>query len=134
LPAKAWLITDVPSGVSTQAGANISRAEEGATTAMTMLAENLTPVIDAVIGVDTHTDTHTACLIDKTGRELAIVTAEATPRGYAWLLAWASQHAAGQVLWAVEGTRSHGAGLARALTAAGQQVSAYRPTCTAAYG
>ena len=45
---------------------------------MAMLAES----VDAVIGVDTHTDSHTACLLDGTGREIAAVTVEATPDGY----------------------------------------------------
>ena len=30
-----------------------------------MLAET----INAVVGVDTHTDTHTACVVDRTGRD-----------------------------------------------------------------
>ena len=54
---------------------------------MSMLAES----VDAVIGVDTHTDTHTACLLDAAGREIATVTADATPAGYTALLAWAVQ-------------------------------------------
>src|SRR5690606_41538482 len=66
-----------------QAGANVNRRPSGgATTAMVMLAES----VDAVIGVDTHTDTHTACLLDNTGREIATITIEATPAGYAALL------------------------------------------------
>ena len=86
---------------------------------MPMLAETL----DAVIGVDTHTDTHTACLIDQAGREIAITTVGATPEGYTDLLAWAAQLAPGpRLLWAVEGCRSHGTGLLRVLVAAGQQV------------
>ena len=40
-----------------------------------MLAES----VDAVIGVDTHTDTHTACLVDAAGREIATVTADGNP-------------------------------------------------------
>jgi hypothetical protein len=86
---------------------------------MAMLAES----VDAVIGVDTHTDTHTACLIEPTGRQVATVTIEASSHGYAALLAWAVDHAPGpRLMWAVEGSRSHGAGLARVLLAAGQQV------------
>ncbi|MGC5023079.1 IS110 family transposase [Micromonospora sp. DT47] len=86
---------------------------------MPMLAES----VDAVIGVDTHTDTHTACLVDGAGREVATVTVEATPDGYCDLIAWAVQQAPGpRLTWAVEGCRSHGAGLLRALLAAGQQV------------
>nr|WP_244298933.1 transposase [Micromonospora cremea] len=84
-----------------------------------MLAES----VDAVIGVDNHTDTHTACLVDGTGREVAAVTFEASPDGYSELIAWAAHQAPGpRLIWAVEGCRSHGAGLLRALLAAGQHV------------
>ncbi|MGC9671590.1 IS110 family transposase [Planosporangium sp. 12N6] len=86
---------------------------------MPMLAES----VDAVIGVDTHTDTHTACLVDHLGRQLATVTVDAAPDGYAALLTWALQQAPGpRLAWAVEGCRSHGAGLLRALQHAGQHV------------
>jgi transposase len=86
---------------------------------MTMLAES----VDAVIGVDTHTDTHTACLVTPTGQQMAAVTVEASPDGYAKLLGWAVDHAPGpRLMWAVEGARSHGAGLSRLLLAAGQLV------------
>lgn len=44
---------------------------------MAMLADTA----DAVIGVDTHTDTHTACLLDRLGRQLAVVTVAAGPQG-----------------------------------------------------
>jgi transposase len=84
-----------------------------------MLAES----VDAVIGVDTHTDTHTACLVEATGREIATVTVEASPDGYGELIAWAVQQTPGpRLIWAVEGCRSHGTGLLRALLAAGQPV------------
>ena len=86
---------------------------------MVMLAES----VDAVIGVDTHTDTHSACLIDHLGREIATVTVEANPHGYAGLLDWAVRQApAPRLVWAVEGCRSHGAGLVRVLLANGQAV------------
>ncbi|MBV9162405.1 MAG: transposase [Pseudonocardiales bacterium] len=86
---------------------------------MSMLAE--TP--DAVIGVDTHTDTHTACLLDHLGREIGILTAPVDPGGYATLIAWAVDHAPGpRLLWALEGCRSHGVGLLRALHRAGHTV------------
>ena len=39
---------------------------------MAMLADT----IDAVIGVDTHTDTHTACLMDQLGRQIATITVD----------------------------------------------------------
>ena len=86
---------------------------------MAMLAEQ----IDAVIGVDTHTDSHTACLVDHLGSQLAVVTVDADPEGYKTLLAWALERSPGpRLVWAVEGCRSHGAGLLRALQQAGQLV------------
>ena len=92
---------------------------------MAMLADTA----DAVIGVDTHTDTHTACLLDRLGRQLAVVTVSADVGGYRMLLAWAGLHAPGpRLAWSVEGTRSHGLGLTRYLHARGQLVAeASRP-------
>jgi transposase len=79
--------------------------------------------IDAVIGVDTHLETHTACLLDRLGAEQDTVTVPATPAGHAQLLAWARAGCPeGAIVFAVEGARSHGVGLVRALCAAGQQV------------
>ena len=87
---------------------------------MPMLADTA----DAVIGVDTHTGTHTACLVDRLGRQLAVITIPADPGGCRRLLAWASQHAPGpQLAWSIEGTRSHGLGLTRYLQAHGQLVT-----------
>jgi transposase len=87
---------------------------------MAMLADTA----DAVIGVDTHTDTHTACLVDRLGRQLAVITVPADPGGCRRLLAWARRHAPGpQLAWSVEGTRSHGLGLTRYLHSHGQLVA-----------
>jgi len=75
--------------------------------------------VDAVIGVDTHTDTHTAVLTDSLGGRLAEVSVSADPPGYAYLIEWAGTHRRGRgsgLVWAVEGARSH------ALVAAGQRV------------
>jgi transposase len=89
------------------------------TASMTMLADTA----DAVIGVDTHTDTHTACLVDQLGRQVDTITVPADPQGCAMLLAWARRQAPGpRLAWAVEGTRSHGLGLTRALRVSGQTV------------
>ena len=74
---------------------------------MAMLAEDA----NAVIGVDTHTDTHTACLLDHLGGQLAMITIAADADGYRTLLGWAGQHAPGpRLAWSIEGTRSHGLG------------------------
>jgi transposase len=87
-----------------------------------------------VIGVDTHTDTHDAVLIDALGGVVARTRVETTPAGLAQLQAWAQTHApTGQrVLWAVEGSRSHGHGLTRHLRTAGQRVVEAAKPVTAA--
>ena len=79
---------------------------------------------DLIIGVDTHLDSHTAAACDPRGRAVAQLQVPATAAGYAQLLAWA-QSAAGdsRAVWAVEGTRHYGLGLARYLAARGQQVA-----------
>jgi transposase len=77
-----------------------------------------------VIGVDTHTDTHAATLIDEVGAVVAQTEYPATPAGYTQLQTWAEKLTpTGQrVFWAVEGTRSHGHGLTRHLHTAGHRV------------
>jgi transposase len=81
---------------------------------MAMLAET----VDAVVGVDTHTDTHTACLLDRLGQQVAVITIAADPAGCRRLLAWAEHNAPGpRLAWAIEGTRAHGLGLTRYLQA-----------------
>ena len=79
---------------------------------------------DVIIGVDTHLDSHTAAACSTTGCQLALTQIPATPAGYAQVLAWARAAAGGgRVAWAMEGTRSYGAGLARYLAAEGEQVT-----------
>jgi transposase len=76
-----------------------------------------------VVGVDTHSDTHTAAICDGRGRKLAELQVTAEPDGYAAVLAWARRAAGDTPLrWAIEGTRHYGLGLARHLTSAGEQV------------
>jgi transposase len=80
--------------------------------------------VDLAVGVDTHRDTHTAAVCDGRGRVLSQLKTAATPDGYGELLAWAGEVAAGrQLVWAIEGTRHYGLGLARHLAAAGQQAA-----------
>ena len=68
---------------------------------MVMLAE----VVELVIGVDTHKDTHTAAVVvAATGAMIQQVTVPAAPAGYRQLLKLAGQHQ-GQRVWAIEGTR-----------------------------
>jgi transposase len=85
---------------------------------MSMLAE----LVEVVIGVDTHKDTHTAAVLDAgTGGVLARVTVPADPDGYVELVALAEQHS-GLRAWALEGTGGYGAGLARHLSGHGELV------------
>lgn len=96
------------------------------------MAQALADTVEAVIGVDTHTDTHSACLVSAVGSVLAECTAPASPVGYRQLMDWAraEQHSRGlaEPVWVLEGSRSHGTGLARFLTAAQQRVlEATRP-------
>ena len=77
--------------------------------------DSLSEIVDVVIGVDTHVSTHSAAILDvRTGGVLAEITVEATPDGYEELVAFADEHS-GLRAWAIEGTGSHGAGLARHL-------------------
>lgn len=85
---------------------------------MTMLAD----LVEVVIGVDTHKDTHTAAIVDAgTGGVLDRVTVPADPDGYTQLVALAEQHS-GLRAWAMEGTGGYGAGLARHLAASEEMV------------
>ena len=80
--------------------------------------------VDLVVGVDTHLDSHTAAICDDRGRLVSQLQVPATAPGYAQLLSWVAAAAAGQrVVWAVEGTRHYGLGLARHLAGAGARVS-----------
>ncbi|MBM6980550.1 MAG: IS110 family transposase [Actinomyces succiniciruminis] len=75
-----------------------------------------------VAGVDTHKDTHHVAVLDAlTGQRLGDMQVPATPAGYSRLLDFAA--ALGQVqMIGIEGTGSYGAGLARALRAAGAPI------------
>jgi hypothetical protein len=85
---------------------------------MAILAE----LVDLVIGVDTHKDTHTAAVVvATTGAVIAQATAAATPAGYRQLLRLADRHD-GQRIWAIEGTGGYGVGLTRFLHAHAEQV------------
>jgi transposase len=85
---------------------------------MSMLAE----LVELVIGVDTHADTHTAALVAATnGALLATITVSADADGYAELVELAEQHG-GLRAWAVEGAGGYGAGLARHLHDLGELV------------
>jgi transposase len=91
-------------------------------TSLTRLAE----VVDVVIGVDTHVSTHCAAMVAAgTGGVIEDLTLAACGQGYLELSEWADdlvdEHGALRA-WAIEGTGSHGAGLARHLRERGELV------------
>jgi transposase len=83
---------------------------------MTMLAE----VIDAVIGIDTHRDSHEVEIADPAGKPVAALRIGNDSAGFTQLLEAIATVAPGpRVAVCIEGSRSYGIGLARALAAAG---------------
>jgi transposase len=84
-----------------------------------MLADEL----DYVLGVDTHRDEHVIAVVSApAGAVVAGSAAPADGRGYRELLRLAERHAPGRRAWAIEGTGSYGAGLARFLAGRGEKV------------
>ncbi|TDD03341.1 hypothetical protein E1181_20855 [Saccharopolyspora terrae] len=83
---------------------------------MAMLAE----LVDAIIGGDTHRDAHTLEVITPTGATIATLAVGNDEPGFTSSLAWIAEHAPGpRLVVGLEGTRSYGIGLARAVQAAG---------------
>lgn len=76
---------------------------------------------DVFGGVDTHTDTHHAAVVDHLGRHLADAQFPTTTDGYRALLDWLRSHGTVRAV-GVEGTGSYGTQLARVLTGAGLTV------------
>jgi transposase len=72
------------------------------------------------IGIDTHADVHVAVALDRLGGELGSMTIGADASGYLALWRWAQE--LGEPAFAIEGTGSYGAGLARFLVGAGGEV------------
>lgn len=88
----------------------------------------LSELVDIVIGVDTHTQNHSAAAVDvRTGGVLGELTVTADADGYRELVEFAEQlaaeHGALQA-WAIEGTASHGRGLAAHLRGLGDAPNA----------
>jgi transposase len=74
-----------------------------------------------IIGIDTHTRTHTAGAIDEQDRALATVEVGADPRELERLVAWIGDFG-GQRRVAVEGAKGFGLPLTRRLLARGGEV------------
>src|SRR4249919_952526 len=84
-----------------------------------MLADEL----DYVIGVDPHRDAHAFAVVHvRSGGLVFEASSAASGEGYAQLLRLAARHAPGKRVFAVEGTGSFGAGLARFLADRGERV------------
>ena len=84
-----------------------------------MLADD----VDYVIGVDTHRDEHVLAVVSApAGAVVAGAAAPTNARGYCELLRVAERYASGRRAWAIEGSGSYGAGLARFLACRGEAV------------
>lgn len=82
---------------------------------------SVTDHVDVVIGVDTHTLTHTAAAVSTaTGALLSQVTVPTSPTGLASLIAMAQDYPCRA--WAIEGTGSYGANLTRVLGQGGELI------------
>lgn len=105
-------------------------APEGTTTSRPRggPGQRLADLVDVVVGVDTHKDTHTACFIaTATGAVLAHLTVTADAAGYMQLCDFADtvaeQHALALRAWCLEGAGGYGAGLAAHLHVGGEVVA-----------
>jgi transposase len=79
--------------------------------------------VDYVIGVDTHRDAHVlAAVTAPAGAVVAGDAVRADAHGYRATLRFAARYAAGRRVWAIEGSGSYGAGLARYLAERGETV------------
>ncbi len=72
------------------------------------------------IGIDTHRDGHVAVALDRLGGGRGSLAFSADAKGYLSLWRWAQE--LGEPAFAIEGTGSYGAGVARFLVAAGTEV------------
>ncbi|ALU38896.1 transposase [Kocuria flava] len=92
---------------------------------MSIVAEQYTHIV----GVDTHARTHTYAVMSSiTGQITDTATFPTSPPGVARALTWMGRRStAGRTLVAVEGASSYGAGLTRALEAAGVDVCDVKP-------
>jgi transposase len=79
--------------------------------------------VDFVVGVDTHRDTNVAAIVEAvTGGVVDHLHCATDAMGYKRALAFATLHAPGRRVWAIEGTGSFGAGLTTYLLENGEWV------------
>jgi len=79
--------------------------------------------VDAVIGVDTHRDSHTAAILDHNGGLLGQLEVPSSQAGYEQRLDFIAERALGRRCWALEGTGCYGAGLTSFLLDHGEWVT-----------
>jgi transposase len=79
------------------------------------------PASPITVGVDTHLEIHVAAVVDQTGRLCGTQAFPASTRGYVALVTWAEGFGPVERI-GIEGTGTHGAGLARFARAYGLQV------------
>lgn len=91
---------------------------------MTIVAENY----QYVIGIDTHSRTHTYAIINAVnGAQVGCEAFPFTRPGMARAIAWIKRNSADQILAAIEGTNSYGSSIRRALATEGIQVVEVKP-------
>jgi len=79
--------------------------------------------VDFVVGVDTHRDWHSLAVVEvRNGAVVCETRVPTNSSGYADALRFAELHGTGRRAFAVEGTGSYGAGLARFLAGRGERV------------
>lgn len=79
--------------------------------------------VDYVIGVDTHRDTNTTAIVEAaTGGVVDDLQCPTDAMGYKRTYAFATKHAPGRRVWAIEGTGSYGSGLTTFLLERGEWV------------
>lgn len=76
----------------------------------------------AVVGIDTHRDTHTLTMLSLVGVVLGTLVIDNTTAGFKIAINWIRDLTDGPVRIGMEGTRSYGIGLMRALTCVGIEV------------
>jgi transposase len=80
--------------------------------------------VDFVVGVDTHKNSHTLGMVDRTGTELSDITLATDAFGYRRMFAWVCEltSSSERRCWAIEGSGSFGAGLTTYLLEKGEWV------------
>lgn len=91
---------------------------------MTIVAENY----QYVIGIENHSRTQTYAIINAVnGAQVGCEGFPVTRPGMACAIAWIKRNSAGRILAAIEGTKSYGSSIRRALAVEGIQVVEVKP-------